>query len=51
MVKRGKAESGTAIRLVIVVALVAGLSACGRIDVDAGGSGSNVEYWSIGIRF
>lgn len=39
-------------RLVLVMALAIGLiTGCSRVQVDAAGSASEVEHWSVGIRF
>ena len=38
-------------RLLLIAALVVGLSGCGRILVGAEGSPSGLDRWTIGITF
>jgi ABC-type glycerol-3-phosphate transport system substrate-binding protein len=39
------------VRLALAGLLVLALAACGGVRVDAAGSGSEVEHWSVGLRF
>lgn len=38
-------------RLALASLLLLGLAACSGIRADVEGSGSEIEHWSVGLRF